>query len=90
MQDNIKENILNELKRKDGKRIIICQTGFISTKFLENCLNYRIEYDTLTIQDEKEGVYLSINLNQVYKYEIKDSKIKIYLDNDSIIIISED
>ena len=45
---------------------------------------------TLTIQDEKEGVYLSINLNQVYKYEIKDSKIKIYLDNDSIIIISED
>ena len=90
MQDNIKENILNELKRKDGKRIIICQTGFISTKFLVNCLNYRIEYDTLTIQDEKEGVYLSINLNQVYKYEIKDSKIKIYLDNDSIIIISED
>ena len=54
MQDNIKENILNELKRKDGKRIIICQTGFISTKFLVNCLNYRIEYDTLTIQDEKE------------------------------------
>ena len=76
MQDNIKESILNELNKKDGKRIIICQTGFISTK--------------LTIQDEKEGVYLSINLNQVYKYEIKDSKIKIYLDNDSIIIISED
>ena len=74
MQDNIKENILNELKRKDGKRIIICQTGFISTKFLVNCLNYRIEYDTLTIQDEKEGVYLSINLNQVYKYEIKEFK----------------
>ena len=85
MQDNIKESILSELKREDGKRIIICQTGFISTKFLVNCLNYRIEYDTLTIQDEKEGVYL----NQVYKYEIKDSKIKIYLDNDSIIIISE-
>ena len=90
LYNKIKESILSELKRKDGKRIIICQTGFISTKFLVNCLNYRIEYDTLTIQDEKEGVYLSINLNQVYKYEIKDSKIKIYLDNDSIIIISED
>ena len=45
MQDNIKESILNELNKKDGKRIIICQTGFISTKFLVNCLNYRIEYE---------------------------------------------
>lgn len=90
MQDKMKENILNELKRKNGKRIVICQTGFISTKFLVNCLNYKIEIDTLTIKDEKEGVYLTINLNQVYKYEIKDNKIKIYLDNDTVIIISED
>lgn len=90
MQDKMRENILNELKRKNGKRIVICQTGFISTKFLVNCLNYKIEIDTLTIKDEKEGVYLTINLNQVYKYEIKDNKIKIYLDNDTVIIISED
>lgn len=90
MQDNIKENILNELKRKDGKKIVICQTGFISTKFLVNCLSYKMEYDILTVQDEKEGVYLTINLNQVYKYEIRDSKIKIYLDNDTVIIISEE
>lgn len=90
MQDKMRENILNELKRKNGKRIVICQTGFISTKFLVNCLNYKIEIDTLIIKDEKEGVYLTINLNQVYKYEIKDNKIKIYLDNDTVIIISED
>ncbi len=87
MQDKIRENILNELKRKNEKRIVICQTGFISTKFLLNCLSYKIEIDTLTIKDEKEGVYLSINLNQVYKYEIKDNKIKIYLDNDTVIIV---
>ena len=90
MQDKMRENILNELKRKNGKRIVICQTGFISTKFLVNCLSYKIEIDTLTINDETEGVYLRINLNQVYKYEIKDNKIKIYLDNDTVIIISED
>ena len=35
MQENIKESILSELKRKDGKRIIICQTGFISTKLFK-------------------------------------------------------
>lgn len=90
MQDKMRENILNELKRKKGKRIVICQTGFISTKFLVNCLSYNIGIDTLTIKDETEGVYLSINLNQVYKYEMKDNKIKIYLDNDTVIIISED
>ncbi len=90
MQDELRDNILKELKKEDGKRIIICQTGFISTIFLVNCLSYKIEYDTLTIKDGKEGVYLSINLNQVYKYETKDNKIKIYLDNDTVIIISED
>ena len=90
MQDKMRENIINDLKKKDGKRIDICQTGFISTKFLVNCLSYKIDIDTLTIEDEKEGVYLSINLNQVYKYEIKDNKTKIYLDNDTVIIISED
>ena len=90
MQDKMRENILNELKRKNGKRIVIYQTGFISTKFLVNCLSYEIEIDTLTIKDEREGDYLSINLNQAYKYEISDNKIKIYLDNDTVIIISED
>lgn len=90
MQDKMRENLLNELRRKNGKRIVICQTGFISTKFLVNCLNYKVEIDTLTIKDEKQEVYLSINLNQVYKYDIKDNKVKLYLDNDTIIIITED
>ena len=90
MQDKMRENILDELRRKNGKRIVICQTGFISTKFLVNCLNYKVEIDTLTIKDEEQEVYLCINLNQVYKYDIKDNKVKLYLDNDTIIIITED
>ena len=90
MQDKMRDNILNELRRKNGKRIVICQTGFISTKFLVDCLNYKIEIDTLTIKDDKQEVYLSINLNQVYKHDIKDDKVKLYLDNDTVIIISED
>ena len=90
MQDKMRENLLNELRRKNGKRIVICQTGFISTKFLVNFLNYKVEIDTLTIKDEEQEVYLSINLNQVYKYDIKDNKVKLYLDNDTIIIITED
>ena len=90
MQDKMRENLLNELRRKNRKRIVICQTGFISTKFLVNCLNYKVEIDTLTIKDEEQEVYLSINLNQVYKYDIKDNKVKLYLDNDTIIIITED
>lgn len=58
MQDKMRENLLNELRRKNGKRIVICQTGFISTKFLVNCLNYKVEIDTLTIKKTRNKKFI--------------------------------
>ena len=84
MQDAIRENILNKLEKNIGKPIIIKQTGFIESKFYINKLSYKIEFDTIKIKDEKEEIYIIINLNQIYKFEILNS-IKIYVDNDTQI-----
>ena len=84
MEDK-KEVILKELINFKEKQVVIHQTGFIDAKFTINCLEYKIEYDTLMIKDDNEEKYIFINLNQIYKYEINNNEIKIYLDNDTII-----
>lgn len=79
------ENILNELKKINPREIIICQTGFINSRFKIDCLKYKVEHDILKLEDTDKEQYITINLNQIYKYEIKDKKIKMYLDNDTAI-----
>lgn len=87
MKEEQKEKILGELNKHAQKPIIINQTGFISSQFYINSLTYGIELDILTIKDEKEEIYLSINLNQVYKVETSKNSIQMYLDNDTQICI---
>ncbi len=85
MEFEKEKNILNELKIFDEKNIVICQTGFINSRFTINCLKYKVEYDILKLEDTEKEQYITINLNQIYKYEIKDKKIVINLDNDTVI-----
>lgn len=87
MQNELKEKILEELKKHEKKQNTIKQTGFISNQFYINSLTYQLKIDTLTIKDEKEEIYVCINLNQVYKVDIHENNIQIYLDNDTQIFI---
>ncbi len=87
MQDRIREKILEELKKHEKKQNTIRQTGFISNQFYINSLTYKLKIDTLTIKDEKEEIYICINLNQVYQVHIYENSIQIYLDNDTQICI---
>ena len=87
MQDRIREKILEELKKHEKKQNTIRQTGFISNQFYINSLTYKLKIDTLTIKDEKEEIYICINLNQVYQVHIHENNIQIYLDNDTQICI---
>ena len=70
------------------KTAIINQFGFIESTYSINKLKYSIEYDILNIIDENSKNYIKINLNQVYKIEDEESKIKFYLDNDTTITLS--
>ena len=87
MQNELREKILEELKKHEKKQNTIKQTGFISNQFYINSLTYQLKIDTLTIKDEKEKIYVCINLNQVYKVDIHENNIQIYLDNDTQIFI---
>ena len=81
--DNLEEK-LNEFK---GTNAIIMQEGFIECEYLIEKFKYSIEYETLTIADDKNTNYLKINLNQIYNIDKNDKEIKFYLDNDLTISI---
>lgn len=70
------------------KNVIIIQDGFLKNKYLINKLKYSIGYEILYIADKESKNYLKINLNQIYKMEINEKYIRLYLDNDTIIIIA--
>ena len=52
--------------------------------FIEK-LMYKVQDDILSLRDEDEDVYLSLNLNQVYQVEIGEKQIILFLDNDTEI-----
>lgn len=87
MREIFIKNMLKEIEKNVKKSVVIKQTGFISNQFYINSLIYKLEIDTLTIKDEKEEIYVCINLNQVYKVKITDNNIQVYLDNDTQICI---
>ena len=70
------------------KKVIINQFEFIESTYSISKLKYSIEYDILNIIDENSKNYIKINLNQVYKILDEENKIKLYLDNDTIITLS--
>ena len=88
MIQNVNSNLEEKLKEFEGKCVTITQDGFLKNKYSIHKLKYFIEYEILNITDEKSTNYLKINLNQIYKIEISEKDIKLYLDNDIIICLS--
>ena len=79
------EKCLDKLKQKSIK---VNQKGFIFNQFFIEKLIYKIQNDILNLRDERNEVYISLNLNQVYQIEIGENKIILFLDNDTEINIS--
>ena len=79
------EKCLEKLKYKSIK---VNQKGFIINQFFIEKLIYKIQNDILNLRDERNEVYISLNLNQVYQIEIGENKIILFLDNDTEINIS--
>lgn len=88
MLQNVNSSLEEKLKEFEGKCVIITQDGFLKNKYSIHNLKYFIEYEILNITDEKSTNYLKINLNQIYKIQISEKDIKLYLDNDTIICLS--
>lgn len=87
VQKNINNSLEKKLNELIGKSVAITQDGFLKNKYSINKFNYYIGYEVLNITDEKSTNYLKINLNQIYKIEINEKDIKLYLDNDTIICL---
>ena len=80
----ILEEKLNEFL---GQNVTIIQDGFIQSCFMINNLKFTIEYEILNIFDESGNFYLKINLNQVYKINLDEKNIKLFLDYDTAIAL---
>lgn len=87
MVQNTNNSLEEKLKKFEGKCVTITQDGFLKNKYSIHKLKYFIEYEILNITDEESRNYLTINLNQIYKIEINEKDIKLYLDNDTIICL---
>ena len=88
MAQNINNSLEEKLNEFVEKSVTITQSGFLKNKYSIHRLKYFIEYEMLNITDEESKNYLKINLNQIYKIEINEKDIKLYLDNDTIICLS--
>lgn len=75
------------LENLNDRNINIKQQGFILSKIIIENFKYEIEKEILNLKDVKRDIYMTINLNQVYKVEIGNNKLKLYLDNDLEIIL---
>lgn len=76
------------LNKKKQKQLRIRQKGFMIDQFFIEKLVYKVQDDILSLRDEDEDVYLSLNLNQVYQVEIGEKQIILFLDNDTEIQLS--
>ena len=88
MIQNINNSLEEKLNEFIGKSVTITQNGFLKNRYSIHKLKYFIEYEILNITDDESHNYLNINLNQIYKIEINEKDIKLYLDNDTIICIA--
>ena len=76
------------LNKKKQKQLRIRQKGFMIDQFFIEKLMYKVQDDILSLRDEDEDIYLSLNLNQVYQVEIGEKQINLFLDNDTEIQLS--
>jgi len=87
MVENMNNCIDEKLNKFMGREVIINQEGFLENKYEIQKLKYGVEYEVLSITDEKSDNYLRINLNQIYKIEDNEKEIKLFLDNDIRILM---
>ncbi|MFQ8661357.1 MAG: hypothetical protein ACLR9X_04565 [Clostridia bacterium] len=88
MVQNTNHSLDEKLNKFMEKNVIVTQDGFLKNKYSIHKLKYFIEYEILNITDEESENYLKINLNQIYKMEINEKDITLFLDNDTIICLS--
>ena len=82
-----KINIVEILAKYTGENISIKQEGFLQAKYEIQKMNYQHQEDLLKINSTQNENYLELNPNQIYQIEETENGIKIYMDNDTIIII---
>lgn len=87
MEKSMIQKIDKFLENLNDRNINIKQQGFILSKIIIENFKYEIEKEILNLKDVKRDIYMTINLNQVYKVEIGNNKLKLYLDNDLEIIL---
>ena len=87
MIEDLQKKLEDSLKEYINKNITIIQEGFIESKYNINNVKYNIEEDILNIIDNEDKNYLGININQIYKIDNKEKRLKIYMDNDIQITI---
>ena len=79
------EKCLEELQEKT---VTVSQNGFIMNQFFIEKMMYKIQSDILNLRDRTKEVYLSLNLNQVYQFDIGKNSMVLFLDNDTEIQLS--
>lgn len=87
MTQEQENNLQKNLEKLISKTVTIKQDGFLKSKYLMQKFEFNITFEILNITDENSTNYLNINLNQIYKTEINEESITLYLDNDTIIYI---
>ena len=85
MVENICSNLDKKINKFVEKKVTVVQEGFLESRYLLKNLQYKIEYEILSITDKESENLLKINLNQVYKILERENKIEFYLDEDTII-----
>ena len=88
MVQNTNNSLEEKLNDFIGKTVIIIQDGFLKAKYFVHKFQYSIIHEIINIIDEENKNYLKINLNQIYKIEINEKNIKLFLDNDTIICLA--
>lgn len=87
MTQEQENNLQKNLEKFISKTVTIKQDGFLKSKYSMQKFEFNITFEILNITDENSTNYLNINLNQIYKTEINEESITLYLDNDTIIYI---
>lgn len=88
MEEQAIEKIEKCLFDLQGKMVRINQRGFIYSQFIIENLIYKIQNDILNLRDNKKDIYISVNLNQVYKMELGKHILMLFMDNDTELKIS--
>lgn len=86
MKEEIKK-LQKTLGKWNEKSILVREEGFFKSKYKIEKMKYDINYEILNIMEKKEEKYIKINMNQVYKIEEENERVKIYLDNDMTILL---